>query len=242
MYYFLMNLFEWQDEVLKKLGDKLDDFYLAGGTALAKFYFHHRESYDLDFFTQKYSISKVEEAVRILTRETGKTMKLKTRRDQAGRKIARGRIYEMILGPKVEQDLKIDFFQDVLPLLKPFKKVDGIDILSREDIYLRKIYAISGNPVEQDRVGKKRFLGGRQEARDLYDLYVLSSSFQNLSIFMSKHCEAWMKEGVIAWFHHFNRTEMKMGLTDIRTSNTIEFALMDRHFAKEIDRLIGGMS
>ena len=31
----------------------LDNFYLSGGTALSSWYLHHRESYDLDFFTQR---------------------------------------------------------------------------------------------------------------------------------------------------------------------------------------------
>src|SRR3989338_3509766 len=234
-----MNLFKWQGEVLKKLAGKMDNFYLAGGTALAKFYFQHRESYDLDFFTQEYSAGRIEEVTRILARETGKTLKLKGRRDQTERKIARSRIYDLVLEPEAEQDLKIDFVEDVLPLLKPFKRVDGINVLSLEDIYLRKIYAVSGSSIEDDRIGKRKFLGGRQEAKDLYDLYLLSTTFQNLSAFMSGHCQAWMKEGVITWFRRFNRTEMKMGLMDIRTSNTIEFAPIDRHFAKEIDRLIG---
>lgn len=29
------------------------NFYLTGGTALARFYFHHRESIDLDLFTNR---------------------------------------------------------------------------------------------------------------------------------------------------------------------------------------------
>jgi len=29
-------------------------FYLTGGTALARFYFHHRESLDLDLFTNDF--------------------------------------------------------------------------------------------------------------------------------------------------------------------------------------------
>lgn len=31
----------------------LKNFYLSGGTALSSWYLHHRESYDLDFFTDK---------------------------------------------------------------------------------------------------------------------------------------------------------------------------------------------
>lgn len=30
-----------------------DSFYLTGGTALARFYFHHRESIDLNLFTNQ---------------------------------------------------------------------------------------------------------------------------------------------------------------------------------------------
>jgi hypothetical protein len=37
-------------EILASLPDK-DEFYLAGGTALAEYYLGHRLSFDLDFFT-----------------------------------------------------------------------------------------------------------------------------------------------------------------------------------------------
>ncbi|MDI6732200.1 MAG: nucleotidyl transferase AbiEii/AbiGii toxin family protein [Candidatus Margulisbacteria bacterium] len=39
-----------QNKVLKILSEKVDNFYLSGGTALAKYYFQHRNSEDLDFF------------------------------------------------------------------------------------------------------------------------------------------------------------------------------------------------
>src|SRR3989344_1618200 len=47
-----------QDKFLKAFfaGRFSQDFYLTGGTALAKFYFQHRESFDLDFFTQEQEI------------------------------------------------------------------------------------------------------------------------------------------------------------------------------------------
>ena len=233
-------LFQYQDEVLKKLAGQMDDFYLAGGTALAKFYFQHRESYDLDFFTQNYSAERIEEITRILARGTGKKLKLKSSSERTAQKTARWRIYDMVLDQGAL--LKIDFVEDVLPLIRPFKNVDRINILSQEDIYLRKIYAVSGSSAPDDRTGKRRFLGGRQEAKDLFDLYHLSMTFQNLSVFMQRHCEPWMKEGVINWFHRFSRSEMKMGLMEINTTNVIEFSEIDRHFRKEMDRLIGGMT
>jgi predicted nucleotidyltransferase component of viral defense system len=35
----------------------LKNFYLSGGTALASWYLHHRESYDLDFFNEKFEVN-----------------------------------------------------------------------------------------------------------------------------------------------------------------------------------------
>ena len=54
-----------QKKVLKKLSGKIDDFYLAGGTALSLFYFQHRLSVDLDFFApaKEFSFRRVEEIV-----------------------------------------------------------------------------------------------------------------------------------------------------------------------------------
>jgi len=46
---------DYQDKVLSDLAGEMGEFYLAGGTALSKYYFQHRESYDLDFFTQNFS-------------------------------------------------------------------------------------------------------------------------------------------------------------------------------------------
>ena len=54
------------ENVLKILSGKLDGFYLAGGTPLSMYYFHHRESYDLDFFTKDFSKAKIEKIISIL--------------------------------------------------------------------------------------------------------------------------------------------------------------------------------
>ena len=42
-----------QERITKMVTAKFKDYYLTGGTALS-FYFNHRFSEDLDFFTQKY--------------------------------------------------------------------------------------------------------------------------------------------------------------------------------------------
>ena len=230
-------LFEYQDSVLRALKGRAAPFYLAGGTALSKFYFQHRDSYDLDFFSQDFSTAKIQELVGLLGKATGKKMKLISESRREG--FAKLSIYELILGKK--DALKIDFVEDVVALVGPLKQVDGIDILSLEDIYLRKIYAISRTLPQIHKVGQKHFLGGRQAAKDLYDLYYLSSTTQRLSRFALERCDDLQREALIRWYHTYSRQEIKVGLMELRTRNPVEFVTLERHFKQEIDALIGGI-
>ena len=231
------SLFEYQDKVLQILRDRVAPFYLAGGTALAKFYFRHRDSYDLDFFSQDYSQAKIRDLVRFIETGTGKKMKLIQQSLKEGfTKLA---IYALILAGK--QSLKIDFVEDLTPLLHPLKRIDGVDVLSLDDIYLRKIHVISGTMPETDKVGQKRFLGGREEAKDFYDVYQLSSTYKSLSQFALEHCDDLQKEALIRWYHTYHRQEIKVGLMELRTRNPVEFVTLERHFKQEIDQLIRGI-
>lgn len=45
-----LKLYKLQDRAIAALQDVLQGFYLTGGTALDRFYLHHRYSEDLDFF------------------------------------------------------------------------------------------------------------------------------------------------------------------------------------------------
>ena len=49
--YYFKRLYPLQDKVLKITDRCATGFYLTGGTALSRHYFHHRFSDDLDFFT-----------------------------------------------------------------------------------------------------------------------------------------------------------------------------------------------
>ena len=49
---------------LKILSGRMEGFYLAGGTALSLFYFQHRDSYDIDFFTNDFSRKRIEDIVK----------------------------------------------------------------------------------------------------------------------------------------------------------------------------------
>lgn len=50
--YYEDTLYPLQDKVLSLL-NSVGDFYLTGGTALSRFYYHHRYSDDLDLFTNE---------------------------------------------------------------------------------------------------------------------------------------------------------------------------------------------
>lgn len=233
----MKNLLEYQNKVLHALKGEAAPFYLAGGTALSKFYFQHRDSYDLDFFAQDYSTVRIDTLVALLSKTTGKKMKLVQESHKDG--FAKLRIYELIFA--ANNALKIDFVEDFIPLISPLKEVDGIDVLSLDDIYLRKIHAIAGTFPEIDRIGQKRFLGGREEAKDFYDLHQLSSTYRRLSEFALKHCNDLQKEALVRWYQVYNRLEIKIGLTELNTRSPIEFSTLERHFKKEIDILIGGI-
>jgi predicted nucleotidyltransferase len=57
----------YEERVLKALADRLDEFYLVGGTALSLYYFHHRESFDLDFFSQEFDLLRTRRIIDFLS-------------------------------------------------------------------------------------------------------------------------------------------------------------------------------
>lgn len=223
-----------QKEILKILIGKIDDFYLAGGTSLSLFYFNHRQSDDLDFFTKEFDVARVERIVDHLRQTTKKNITL------IGENLSKQTAKILVYNIELDKDefLKVDFVEDVLPLIKGPQLFDGVNVLSIEDIYLRKIYAVSGLSTKIDEIGRKQFLGGRREAKDLFDIYFLSRQYLRLSDFVNKYCEQMLKEGVIRWFRTFNRLEMKTDLAEIKTEKTVEFREIDKHLSNEIDRIL----
>ena len=150
------------------LAGKMDGFYLAGGTALSHYHFqHHRESYDLDFFTQKYDPAKVDRVAAYLADRTSKEMNV-VAREEDKKKFADIRRYDLVMD--TENALRIDFVKDVHNLLEPLKEVNGIPVLSVADIYLRKIYAVTGVTVKPDATGRTVTEGGRQTASTVLHL------------------------------------------------------------------------
>ncbi len=223
-----------QLHILKSLADQIDDFYLVGGTALSLFYFDHRESEDLDFFTKSFSPARVVQVVDYLKNQLPAAVELKADNLSETTQI-KVMVYNVQMKDRI---IKIDFVEDVYDLINPFQRKNGINVLSVEDIYLKKIYAVGGFAVGLDEIGQIKFEGGRQKAKDLFDLYYLSKEFINLSEFVSRYCDQPRKEGIIRWFRKFDRLEMKADLADIRTKEKIEFRDMDRHFKVEVDKIL----
>ncbi|MFH1856603.1 MAG: nucleotidyl transferase AbiEii/AbiGii toxin family protein [Candidatus Omnitrophota bacterium] len=229
------SLKDRQLKILRVLSGEIDDFYLCGGTALSLFYFDHRDSEDLDFFTQKFSFERVQRIIEILKKKLAYEIELEESLSEKDR--AKMMVFYM---RQDENFIKIDFVEDVLPLIGKFKRIDDVNILSMEDIYIRKIYATSGLRVGLDEAGRSKFIGGRQEAKDLFDIFYLSKNFLSLSEFIHKYCDQALKEGVIRWFRRFNRLEMKIGLSEIKTSRKVEFRDIDKHFDAEIKQILLG--
>lgn len=229
------------NKIVKSLNGKVEGFYLAGGTALSLFYFHHRESYDIDFFTKDFSKKKVEQIVKHIEESINITPVLSAQKnvpDQA--RMLRYLVPTDKESKEVddENSLKLDFVEDVYRLIKDIDVINGIHVLSKEDIYLRKIYASCGINQEITESGKKIFKGGRQDAKDFFDLYHLSKTFMPLSKFVIEHCSTTEKESIIIWYRRFDRTEMKLGLNEIKTDKKIDFREMEQHFKSEIENII----
>ncbi|MGD0335836.1 MAG: nucleotidyl transferase AbiEii/AbiGii toxin family protein [Candidatus Omnitrophota bacterium] len=230
----LPKIIEAQNKVLKALTGRIDDFYLGGGTALSLFYFNHRESLDLDFFTKDFSKKRIVEIITALSASLNRKIKLISEESRKGKiKIL---VYSLVIDRK--DTLKIDFIEDYLDCIKPFKSVNGINILSLEDIYLRKIYAATGTHQTTDYIGRKISEGGRQEAKDFYDLYCLSQIFMRLSDFSFRYGNQLIRESIIRWFRTYSRFEVKTGLLELKIKKDINYPEIERHFKKEVDKIV----
>ena len=236
-----VDILKLRDRVLKVLNGKLDTFFLGGGTALSLFYLHHRESFDLDFFSKIFSESKIKEIISIIE----DSLKVETKGGQilTSKESARLFRYYVPTGIQKELDmekdsLKVEFIEDPYPLVESYDiTIDDIPVFSQENIYLRKIYALCGVRAFQDEVGKIRFIGGRQEAKDLFDVYFLSREFMPLSNFVNDFCPT-EKEKIIVWYNSYIRQDMKLGLTELIIKKKTDFYEIEKHFKAEIKKII----
>jgi predicted nucleotidyltransferase component of viral defense system len=230
----MKNILKYQQDVLKALSGKVNDFYLAGGTALSLFYFQHRLSVDLDFFTHKFIYPEIARIVDDLSHVLKKKVEIKGQ--SLTDKTAKIVVYNIHFTNTTA--LKLDFVEDVVDLIKKTKVVDGINILSLEDIYLRKIYALVGMVRTLDEIGREKFIGGRVDAKDFYDVYFLSHTFMPLSRFVIKYCNSTIIEAVVKWFRTYDRMAMIDGVLTLDTNKAVDCRMVEKHFKKEIDKIL----
>lgn len=130
-------------------------FYITGGTALSAFYLRHRLSEDLDFFF----VDEVEiEPILTFLRSLPEIQDLNLER-KFDRKI-------FIIRYEDAESLKVEFTKYPFKTIKPFKKVEGIQVDSVLDILANKLMALTD----------------RKEAKDYVDVYFILKESPNLSV------------------------------------------------------------
>ena len=196
-----------QQRISKLVTRKFKNFYLTGGTALS-FYFDHRFSEDIDFFTQKYRREEPDQIMNFLSQTTGFKFKLEAEQDDP--KLIPMKIYFLALRKGCV--LKVDFVQDFERNINKIK--NGLH--SIEDIYFRKLIAVIGIEKKESVTGMI-IAGGRQTAKDLFDIYYLSKHYKAVSDFFLEYFSYDKVEGLIAWYRGFNRMDLKLGLLDLNT-------------------------
>ncbi len=128
-------------------------FYLTGGTALAEYYLHHRQSDDLDFFTRKQD--------RLDQDFTYLLNLIPSLGLEVASKTMSGDYLKLFVweADRSREQLKIEFARDVPAQMAPATLLNGLVIDSFEDIATNKICAIlSRQP---------------SEPKDFYDLYFI---------------------------------------------------------------------
>jgi predicted nucleotidyltransferase component of viral defense system len=194
-----------QKKITEMVVKKFKNYYLTGGTALA-FYFEHRFSEDLDFFTQEYRKEEPDRIMSFISQETGFDFKLEI--EQKDPMLVPMKVYFLELEHKCV--LKIDFVRDFMSNIKKVK--DGLHAI--EDIYVRKLEAVVGAGKKESVVGK-RIAVGRQTTKDLFDIYYLSENYKKVSDFFLEYFSVDRVENFIAWYRGFHRMNLKLELLDL---------------------------
>ncbi len=110
-----------------------ETFYFGGGTALSVFYFNHRYSVDLDFFSEKeFDKNIIIKFINSLSRQLGTTVKMTKK--------------EMVMWFELEKDketLKVDFLNFPYPRIDKGLIYQSVDIDSPRDIGANKLLLLN---------------------------------------------------------------------------------------------------
>lgn len=146
------DLIKLQDQFLEKFFVSRfgQDFYLTGGTALARFYFEHRESVDLDLFTNKQTTDFTK--VSLLVHQIAKQLELELINE-----VNTAVFLQYNFAASSGLNLKIEVVKDIPVHFGKILVKDKVRVDSVENIGSNKILAVFG----------------RTEAKDFVDLYYL---------------------------------------------------------------------
>lgn len=167
-----MRLYATQDRVLAQLFAMHDAQFahakLCGGTALARFWLDHRISYDLDFFLPEgFRAGELARACK----QAGLNLDVIDLVDD----LKKANQLHVYMQPEGMDSIKVSFLEDAYYTVYPpmNKALGDQEVLTEcvDGIYHRKLRTVAGHASEGDAV-----IGGRQTARDIFDLHVLSKA------------------------------------------------------------------
>lgn len=149
--YYLEQLYPMQDSFLKFFDDQNQGrFYLTGGTALSRFYYQHRYSEDLDFFsaTELKDFREIVSKILDAARQKKISIEVETISDHFLRIYAKER----------ETSLKIDFVNEAVFRWGPLNRFPLFSCVDNEtNILSNKISCVS-----------------RYEVKDIADIWILA--------------------------------------------------------------------
>ena len=180
--------------------------YLSAGTALAIRY-SHRYSEDLDFFTQRWSQALHRKLAKHIERATGFSFRLLDERIKP--RLAKVAAYEFSIAKGAF--MNVDVIEDFDPLLQPVEP-DGI--ASMDDLYLRKVRAVIGWTTKPSSTGQM-VAGGRQDAKDLFDLWYLSTHYAPLHEWFPAHFSRQDYQRLTRWLRAMTGQATTFALLDV---------------------------
>jgi len=148
---FYQNIFyPLQDKVFEVASVYGDKLYLTGGTALARFYFNHRLSDDLDFFTATDDLKIIANDMRLRLVEAGYTVEVSSLEVYFARFFVNGTGFK----------LKVEF-------AKEFNLFDPV-IRTNKTIFINSLEDIGGNKIMA--------FEDRATIKDVIDLYYITQN------------------------------------------------------------------
>ena len=201
-----------QDQILQLLsGQKTFPYVLSGGTALSRFYLHHRFSEDLDFFCEDWAFSspKIEGMIGGLRRK-GWICELAGTTNMPH--LLKAASYTVRW--KRNRPLKIDFLEDPFSgMWPPVKRSTESGIPFRVDnldqIYYRKFFALMEAAAQKGRPAR---------TKDLVDLFYLHRQHRKLPEFVAylrKNHVPLQEEKIIMTLCRLKKGDMERGLKNL---------------------------